>query len=211
MEYPKIETLYERDESTHRLKPEMVLKNRVYGIIKTWHFTEKIDGTNIRCIWQEGKLSFGGRTDNAQIHADLIKFLYENVTVEKMRTAFPTANGEPPMDAVVYGEGYGPGIQKGGGDYSPTKGLIVFDVLVGGKWWLNWEAVCDVARKLGLPAVPYLGEMTLDQAAEVVRAGFPSALNCGKRRAEGLVGRPVETLFDKKGSRLILKLKTKDF
>lgn len=29
--------------------------------------------------------------------------------------------------------------------------------------------------------------------------------------AEGLVGRPLEALFDKKGARLIVKLKTKDF
>jgi hypothetical protein len=30
-------------------------------------------------------------------------------------------------------------------------------------------------------------------------------------QAEGLVGRPLETLFDKRGSRLIVKLKTRDF
>ena len=41
MEYPKIETLYERDEQTHRLKPELILKNPVYGDIKTWRWTEK--------------------------------------------------------------------------------------------------------------------------------------------------------------------------
>lgn len=28
------------------------LKNPVYGIIKTWQFTDKIDGTNIRCIYR---------------------------------------------------------------------------------------------------------------------------------------------------------------
>lgn len=210
MEYHKIETLYERDEQTHRLKPELILKNRVYGIIKTWHFTEKIDGTNIRVIWKDGKLSFGGKTDNAQIHADLIKYLYETVTPEKLVMAFPVTEGEPSIEVVIYGEGYGAGIQKGG-DYSPTKGFIVFDVLIGGKWWLNWEAVCDVAAKLGLPTVPYVGEMTLGEATAIVRAGFPSALNGGKMRAEGLVGRPVEALFDKKGHRLIIKLKTKDF
>jgi hypothetical protein len=45
----------------------------------------------------------------------------------------------------------------------------------------------------------------------MVRAGFQSRLNGGKAKAEGLVGRPAETLFDKKGARLIVKLKTKDF
>lgn len=205
-EYHKIETLYERDEKTFRLKPELALKNRVYGIIKSWHWTEKVDGTNIRCIWQGGKLTFGGKTDNAQIHADLIKWLYDNVSTEKLTAIFPDE------EAVVYGEGYGAGIQKGGGDYSPVKKLIVFDVLVGGKWWLSHENVCDVASKLGLDVVPDFGEMTLEGATEVVRLGFKSrcAINTGKD-AEGLVGRPIEPLFDKKGSRLITKLKTKDF
>lgn len=203
-EYHKIETLYERDLKTFKVQPG-ALKNRVYGIIKSWHWTEKIDGTNIRCVWKDGQLSFGGKTDNAQIHADLIKWLYENVSIEKMREVFPDT------DAVIYGEGFGAGIQKGGGLYSSVKKLIVFDVLVGGKWWLSWENLCDVAGKLNLLSVPYLGEMTLEEATEVVRAGFPSRIGATEHLAEGLVGRTVEPLFDKKGARLIVKLKTKDF
>ena len=204
-EYHKIETLYERDEKTFKLKEPLILKNKVYGIIKTWQFTEKIDGTNIRCIWKDGKLSFGGKTDNAQIHADLIKYLYEAITPEKLQAAFTTCT-----DAVIYGEGFGAGIQ-GGGDYSKDKRFIVFDVLVDGKWWLDWENTCDVANKLGMPVVPFVGEMTLEQASNLVRDGFKSRLGGCTKDAEGLVGRPCEALFDKKGHRLIVKLKTKDF
>jgi hypothetical protein len=205
MEYHKIETLYERDLKT--FKVGATLKNRVYGIIKTWMWTEKIDGTNIRAIWDHraGRLSFGGKTDNASIPADLMEYLYEAVSVDEMKAVFPD------VSAVVYGEGYGAGIQKGGGDYSPTKKLIVFDVLVDGKWWLAQEDVNDVASKLGLDVVPFIGEMTLEEATEMVRSGFQSRLNGGKKQSEGLVGRPVEALFDKKGARLIVKLKTKDF
>ena len=63
-EYHKIETLYERDEH-FKIGPDLVLRNRVYDTLKTWRWTEKVDGTNIRVIWQGGKLSFGGKTDNA--------------------------------------------------------------------------------------------------------------------------------------------------
>lgn len=203
--YHKIETLYERDEKTHRLKPELVLKNRVYRIIKSWCFTEKIDGTNIRVIWDSNlrSLRFGGRTDNAQIPADLVNWLKDNITVDAMAATFPDA------DVVIYGEGYGAGIQKGGG-YSDTKRFIVFDIRVG-DWWLSQENVTNVASKLNLDVVPYLGEMTLEDATEMVRVGFKSHLNGGQMDAEGLVGRPVEALFDKKGHRLIIKIKTKDF
>ncbi|HLE19235.1 MAG TPA: RNA ligase family protein [Syntrophales bacterium] len=203
MIYPKIETLYERDEQTHKFKPG-IFKNRTYTLLKEWQFTEKIDGTNIRCIWQDGKLTFGGKKDNAQIHADLIRWLYENVSAIKMAKVFPDC------PAVLYGEGYGAGIQKGGGNYSPIKKFILYDVLVDGRWWLSWENTCDVAAKLNLDVVPYLGSMTLEQATEMVRVGFPSKLGSATP-AEGVVGRPAETLFDKKGHRLITKLKTKDF
>lgn len=205
-EYHKIETLYERDEKTHRLKPELTLKNAVYGILKTWQFTEKIDGTNIRLIWQPEpeSLRIGGKTDNAQIHAELIA----NMERLELRPKFQEVFSD--TSVVLYGEGYGAGIQNGG-DYSSTKEFILFDVLVDGKWWLNWENTCDVAQKLGLDTVPFIGEMTLEDATEMVREGFQSRLNGGKMKAEGLVGRPIETLFDKKSARLIVKLKTKDF
>lgn len=224
--YHKIETLFERDEATHRLKPELILKNPIYGDIKTWMFSEKIDGTNIRCIWTPStterdfggaittpsELTFGGKTDNAQIHADLIKWLYENISKENLQAIFPDTS------VVIYGEGYGAGIQKGGGDYSPVKKLIVFDVFVVdpinsrlGGWWLNEENVMDVCAKLGLDMVPSIGEMTLEQVTAMVRAGFPSKLNGGKHQAEGIVGRTREALFDKKGHRLIIKLKFRDF
>jgi hypothetical protein len=201
--YHKIETLYERDMTTFKVDSSK-LKNPTYSLLKSWQWTEKIDGTNIRAIWANGTLTFGGKTDNAQIHSDLIRYLYENVSTAKMAEIFPESS------AVIYGEGYGAGIQKGG-LYSPTKKFIAFDVLVADRWWLNWDNTCDVAARLGLDAVPFIGEFSLEQATEMVKQGFPSLLGEGQMRAEGLVGRPAETLFDKKGSRLIVKLKTKDF
>ena len=207
MEYPKIETLFERDEKTHKVYPDK-LRNPVYGIFKKWQFTEKIDGTNIRVMWQDGKLKLGGRTDNASIPADLVQLLYETIDMQKLRDTFGDTS------AIIFGEGYGAGIQKGGG-YSKTKQFIVFDVLVDNKWWLNWENTCDIAKKFGLKTVPFIGECTLEEGVIFVRNGFESILarenNDECVPAEGLVGRTVETLFDKKGSRIIIKLKTRDF
>lgn len=211
-EYHKIETLYERDEATHKLKQPLVIKNRVYGLVDPWTWTEKIDGTNIRCIWKGGKVSFAGKTDNAQLPGDLVNWMNETVTAERFRECFP-GQAEDEM-VVLYGEGYGAGIQKGGG-YSPTKSLILFDVTVsdtnGRPWWLSDENVRDVGVKMGINVVPLIGDMSLADATERVRVGFPSLLGDGSKQAEGLVGRPAEALFDKKGSRLIVKLKTRDF
>ena len=206
-EYHKIDTLFERDKSTFVVDPTK-LKSSVLGTIRDWDVTEKIDGTNIRVMLSEsGEVSFGGRTNSAQIPGDLVQCLIRTFQQDRLKSAM-WIDGTP-VEAVLFGEGYGPGIQKGGGLYRADKSFILFDVLVGGKWWLDHEAVSDVAQKLGIDTVPYLGRMKLDQIIELVRVPFASKL--GTATAEGIVARPIETLYDKRMNRIIIKLKTKDF
>lgn len=206
-EYHKIETLFERDKTTFVVNPSK-LKSSVLATIREWDVTEKIDGTNIRVMLSEaGEVSFGGRTNAAQIPADLVQYLIRTFQQDKLRSAM-WIDGTP-VQAVLFGEGYGPGIQKGGGLYRSDKSFILFDVLVAGKWWLDREAVGDVASKLGIDTVPYLGRMTLDQIVDLVR--YPFTSQYGTAMAEGIVARPIETLFDKRMERVIIKLKTKDF
>ena len=207
MEYPKIETLFTRDEKTFKVIPTE-LRNKCYSLIKFWEFTEKIDGTNIRIMWDGQKLTFGGRTDKADIPAPLVQHLMETVSIEKLQEKFGDT------DVIIYGEGYGGKIQKGS-FYSKEQKFIVFDILVDRKWWLSWENIVDISDFLGLKTVPYAGTMTLEEGVELVRRGFNSVLALEqtgeKRLAEGVVGRTAETLYDKRGRRLIIKLKTKDF
>ncbi len=204
--YPKINTLFERDKSTFVVDPTQI-KSPVLCTISEWDVTEKIDGTNIRVILSEaGEVSFGGRSDNANIPGDLVQYLVRTFQQDKLKEALWL---DGPTSVVLYGEGYGPGIQKGGGLYRKDKSFVLFDVLVGEKWWLDREAVQEIAGKLGIDAVPYLGRMALDQIVELVRTPFPSKI--GTATAEGVVARPIETLFDKRGERVIIKLKTRDF
>ena len=203
--YHKIETLFERDKSTFVVDPEKI-KSPVLGTIREWDVTEKIDGTNIRVMLSEsGEVSFGGRSNAAQIPGDLVYYLIRTFAQEHLKANLWI---DGPTEVILFGEGYGPGIQKGG-LYRPDKAFILFDVLVAGRWWLDREAVNDVADKLGIDTVPYLGRMTLDQIVECVRTPFASKL--GTAMAEGIVGRPIETLFDKRQKRIIIKLKTQDF
>lgn len=205
-EYHKIETLFERDAATF-VVDESALKSSVLGTIREWDVTEKIDGTNIRIMLSaNGEVTFGGRTNAAQIPADLVQYLIRTFEPDRLREVLWIGD---PLDVVLYGEGYGPGIQKGGGLYRPDKAFILFDVLVAGQWWLGRDAVEEIAEKLGVDAVPYLGRMTLDQIVAHVREPFQSKL--GTAVAEGIVARPIETLFDRRMKRVIIKLKTKDF
>jgi hypothetical protein len=205
-EYPKINTLFERDPDTFVVDPSR-LKSPVLATICEWDVTEKIDGTNIRVMLSEaGEVSFGGRTAKAQIPADLVQYLVKTFPADAMKPVCWIDDTHPSV--VLFGEGYGAGIQKGGA-YRPDKAFILFDVLVAERWWLNREAVESIAAKLGIAAVPYIGRTNLERIVGIVRDGFQSRI--GVAQAEGIVARPIETLFDKNGDRLIIKLKTKDF
>jgi len=159
-------------------------------------------------MWDGAEIRVAGKTDAAMIPPDLMKFILDRMDLYKIVQKF----GATPF--VIYGEGYGAGIQKGGG-YGATKSFIVFDVFIDNKWWLNRGQVTDIATVFGFDVVPFIGKMSLESGVTLVRNGFPSHLAAKQTgtgmQAEGLVGRPVETLFDKKGARIIIKLKTKDF
>lgn len=210
-EYHKIDSIYRRDTKGNMLFGEYSRPEFEYLAGNTWVFTEKVDGTNIRLTYPGTPIFRGnehahiyGRTDNAQIP----KFLLDRL-VELMRPA-PFEDVFTDGAVVLYGEGYGAKIQKGGRYLAEGCDFVLFDVKVG-DWWLRRDAVEDVADKLGLATVPILGKGTLDDAVDMVRQGFSSARWPGVTVAEGLVMRPEVELFDRRGERVITKIKHKDF
>jgi len=106
-EYHKIDTLFERDKKTFIVDPS-VLKSPVLATIREWDVTEKIDGTNIRVMLNAaGEVSFGGRSNNAQIPGDLVQYLVRTFQRDQLKTVLWQ---NEPVDVVLYGEGYGAGI-----------------------------------------------------------------------------------------------------
>ena len=89
MTYNKIETLYARDIDGSKQLMEGVFRSNLIESLQNipWRFTEKIDGTNIRICWDGHNITFGGRTDKAQIPVDLVNYLnqkFRNVETEEM-------------------------------------------------------------------------------------------------------------------------------
>lgn len=208
-EYHKIQTVYKRDPETKfktLLEGQYSLPEFEYLKDNTWVFTEKVDGTNIRVMIDGEKITFGGKTDNAQIPSFLITYLNNKfMTIgqrEKIKETFD-------CPVCLYGEGYGAKIQKGGGNYkSDGVSFVLFDIKIG-EWWLQRKDVEDVANKLGLEVVPIIGQGSLQLAIEIVRAGYKS--EWGDFSAEGLVMRPAVELKSRSGERMITKVKAKDF
>lgn len=204
-EYHKIQTVFKRDMENggKRLLPgHWTLPEFRYLASNEWTFTEKVDGTNIRVMFDGEKLSYGGKTDNASIPAKLM---------HNMLTGFPGAQQFKEVfdcgDVCLYGEGYGAGIQKGG-TYRQDQSFVLFDVRVG-TWWLERDDVEDIAKKLGIDVVPVVGFGTLHDCIEIVASGFKS--RWGDFFAEGIVARPSTELFTRSGLRIITKIKHRDF
>jgi ATP-dependent RNA circularization protein (DNA/RNA ligase family) len=202
-EYHKINSIFKRNESGKFIIEEYSLDEFDFLKNNIWIFTEKVDGTNIRVIWDKEKVLIKGKTDNAQIYAPLIERINELFPVEKLKQMYP----ETPM--TLYGEGYGARIQKGGGNYkSDGVDFVLFDVFIN-QWWLTRDNVEDIAKKLGLQVVPIIGQGSIDDAIELAKKGFKS--QWGDFIAEGIVLRPKTELFTRNGNRIITKVKHKDF
>ena len=243
--YQKIQTVFKRDEK-NVIMPYAELTQPEFDFLRQlpWRCEETIDGTNIRLevvsevVWDDPmepsfitgvafNVGYKGKTDNANIHPNLLKHLTDTYPADKilaalgLKTFIPKNEWEEhkwlsaddiPQRYTIYGEGYGAKIQKAGGNYlSQGNGFIVFDVKVD-DLYLLCPARDEIAQKLGAPIVPFVGMMTLDQAIEYVRRGFKSAIAENRDfMAEGLVIRNELGLKTRRGERIITKLKTCDF
>lgn len=205
-EYHKIQTIFKRDmqnKGKTLLEGQWTLPEFEYLASNIWAFTEKVDGTNIRVMLNDGRITFGGKTDAAQIPAQLVMRLNDKFLplADKMQDTFG-------CDACLYGEGYGAKIQKGGGNYREDQDFVLFDVKIG-DWWLQREGVEDVARKLSIDVVPIIGYGTLHDAVSEAKSGIVSMW--GNFQAEGIVARPTTELKTRSGHRIITKIKCRDF
>lgn len=217
--YPKVENLFVRSM-------EGPLKGKVIpGVFKlpefqllrpdyAWRFTEKIHGQNIRIRsyieGDERKWEIGGRTDQAQLSVTLIK----NVN-DLMEQVNPVLCEKLQGDVIFFGEGYGAGINRGGG-YSDSPMFILFDIAnIGSRCWWNWDNLCAFAESVGFEVVPEIDEVhTLSDAIEKVKRGFITQVGKKLTQAEGVVGRLCPELYHFRNgglNPLRFKIKTEDF
>ncbi len=221
MYYPKIETLYNRDLKTHKVTAQVRLPE--FYMIDRWLVTEKIDGTNVRIeinsdTTVEGirrRVSYHGRTDRAQMPTTLVNWLHEHIPAAKVLDTF-----DDNTKVTIFGEGYGAGIQKGG-NYRSDISFRLFDVVVDDgdwRWWLSWDNIADIAKKLEVSTVPVLAvnvpisiATTYVQGRSEVSMTEHSTKHQTLHQREGIVVRTEPVLLQRNGQRVIWKLKGKDF
>lgn len=207
IEYNKIDTVYERDVTGSKKLIEGSFRNEAVKYLSEskWRFTEKIDGTNIRIHWDGHKITFGGRTERANIPSHLVNKLSEIFLNNETEELFEQKFGE--KEVILFGEGYGAKIQNGG-DYRSDVGFILFDAMIGENYQPR-ETVEDVAKCFGLEIVPVILIGTIQEAVDFVKSKPDSTI--GKAKMEGVVGCPLVEMKDRVGKRVIVKIKVCDF
>ena len=205
-EYEKIETIFVRDEKTKKLN-ENVYRNETVKFLKDidWEFTEKIDGTNIRIVWDGHKVSYYGRTNKAQIPSQLMNRLIELFGGDVNEEMFEQKFGE--KNVMLIGEGYGAKIQNGS-SYREDNDFILFDVLINDNY-LSRENVKSIANYFNIDVVPTIMVGKLEDGINWVKTKPKSKI--GTANSEGLVARPLVELKDRTGNRIIVKIKVRDF
>lgn len=209
-EYTKIETIFERDMEGTKKLIEGKFRNETVEFLKDnqWICTEKIDGTNIGIVWDGHKVSYQGRTERAQIPANLMNKLIEMFGGETNEELFEQKFGE--TQVILFGEGYGAKIQKGGGNYRSDVSFILFDVyLPEQNLWLKRDAMEDIAKTFGIDVVPIVLTGTMQEAVDFVKQKPKSTI--GAADMEGLVCKPAVDMLDRMGRRVIVKVKVRDF
>lgn len=209
-EYHKIEGLFNRDVNGTRKVIMGSFRNIIVELLKdtTWIAQEKIDGTNIRIYWDGHVVKYNGRTNNAQLPPKLRDYLEATFKTPEAEQLFEQLFGE--KEVYLFGEGYGPGIQKCGGRYRSDVGFILFDVQVN-DYYLAQESVEEIAATFNVPAVKVVAEGTIQELVDYVKNGPISQHSIDNTLImEGVVARPMVELRDQKNSRVIVKIKYED-
>jgi len=205
-EYVKIPNIYKREEfgKNRLIIGEYSSPELEFLAPCEWVWTEKVDGTNVRVCWDGYRVSYMGRTDKAVLPKELVAVLDEKFGGPDKEELFEQTFGQ--KEVILFGEGYGGKIQGKNG-YGET-GFILFDVMVEGIY-LERANMLALADKFEVAHVPYVNRGTLPEAVEFVRLHPKSSLRDGEM--EGLVCRPMIELRTRRGDRLIVKVKCRDF
>jgi hypothetical protein len=210
--YGKTPNIFKRNPDTHKLLPGVYSRPEFDDLKRAyWEMSEKIDGMNIRILWtpnafeetpDEGLIEIRGRSDGEKIPQDLVDNMWEFLWPENFKKVF----GSTP--ACIYGEGFGPGIQKNGGLYSPKKTFRAFDIILGENFLSTRDKFHEMIDALEIPKAPVVLTSSLTAGVARVQNGLKSTF--GDFYAEGLVARPYVELKNTFGERVICKIKHKE-
>lgn len=204
--YHKIKTIYKREYG--KIVDKYIDENLTALKDIDWIMTEKIDGMNIRVIWNGYSVSFAGRTDKAIIPPELVAKLEKCFGGEDKAQIFEMLFGDNTV--ILFGEGYGSKIQSNVGQkYNDEMDFILFDVLIENSYQPR-EFVENVAKEFSINIVPIVLTGKITDGIKYVAKKPNSIIAKSPVMMEGLVIRPLVELKYGNNARVIYKIKYND-
>lgn len=233
--YSKILAPYKRTDSNSKFVTEGEWSCPEFKLLKDidWSWTFKCDGTNVSLQWRGDKMvldNIKGHTDKSQFNQRSKDYFEKTFCTSEAETVFEDLYGEQNVNIVLefcskdMNQSYG----------HPDGFCYVLDVQNAdtGKFW-DREAVETFAERFSLDYAREMLVGSIDEAVQWVKiatatwnsSNYKIAGEATSRKGtvykvenpygsypiEGLVGRPLCELFDANGSRIITKVKCKDF
>ncbi len=206
--FPKIYTLYDRDSKFKLI--EGVINPKLIGIgnIKKFIVSEKIDGTNCGIVLTpEKEILVRKRSDfikDDKGHHHYFEAI-KDIDMQKIKDYFEDSNSL----ITIFGEVCGKGIQKQGETYSDKPTFKLFDIKCGNSFF-DWDNLLEFSKFTGIEMVKWFkfeGKDILD---------YNYWLNLLKeanktKYVEGYVVRSFPALLSKFSTRMIFKIKLKDY
>lgn len=173
-----------------------------------WVWKEKLDGMNIGIEIRKTGVRVHGKTEKAELPAELDNWLsnYIKDNIDRIFEVFDIMNKPDDFMVHLFGEGVGEKIQKGGGKYGKQH-FKLFDICIRGIW-LTPHSVEEIAHSLGLDYAPVRFSGSIWSALEYIETKPESSF--GNFIMEGIVGTPNLMFRDRRGERIITKIKVKD-
>lgn len=213
MTYPKIQSPYKRNE-TGVFIPEFSLQVFSYLFDNIWLIYEKIDGFNVRVIWDGENVHFNGKSDNTAFTVAQLSYL---------NSIFKPNLFAPFDPCVIYGELVGP---KCNGNVYKLKEheFVLFDSYrsSNAEWnklsnagWQGTDFLDELCTLFKIRRSPCIAVMplrycvrqflnkTLD-TSYMISTMFPGMAS------EGFILRPECELTTSRNERVITKLKFRD-
>ena len=168
-----------------------------------WVYSRKVDGENIRIQWDGEQALWNGKSNAFQCSAEFTDYMNRTFLEE----IFEEKLGRDKV-VTIFGEKMGPKTQ--GNELGLGKEeLVIFDVNINGAW-LCGEDVVDVADYFRARTVFDFMPGALHES-KTLRELIEMCAKGDFKDWEGIVATPLVECRDQKGSRVIVKIKTKDY
>lgn len=167
-----------------------------------WQYKRKLDGANLRIMWDGEQALWNGKTNSFTCGADLTDYMNKTFLEEIFEEKFGREK-----KVYLFGEQMGKKVQNNELGLKGTE-FILYDVNIGG-FWLSPENIREIATYFNLktcydfmPQGEYVEDLvTLIQ--EVANGEFEDW--------EGIVATPLIECRNQKGNRVIVKIKNSDY